>query len=707
MKKKKKTSNRQIQAILTKHFAKNPSKKFNAKELIRTLKINANKDAVNYALEQLAEKGQIISCGHFKYSKTKNAVKAKTKLQTGRIEIIRSGAGFAIMDDMEDDVFIPMKHLNTALNGDTVEIEVRKPNGRRPDGKVIKVIKRKAERFLGTTHIFRKYAVVIPDNKYVPIDINVPFNELKGAEDGDKVVVEITNWKGGRGRMPQGRVTTVLGAEGSSDIAMKGILINQGFDIEFPEEVLLETKGMKLKVNAEELKKRRDFRKVWTITIDPDTAKDFDDALSLEYLENGEYEIGVHIADVTHYVKPGTALDKEAFRRSTSVYLVDRVAPMLPEKLSNGLCSLVPNEDRFTYSAVFKFNKTGTIINRWFGKSIIHSDRRFTYEEAQDVIEGNSKEFAKEIKKLNTVAKKLRRAKFKNGAINFDSDEVKFKLDEDGTPLGVYLKVRKDAHLLVEDFMLLANKEVARYMALKDNGSVPFLYRIHDQPDPDRVSDFADFAKIMGLKMKVDTPEQIAKSYNSIVKKTETDESFKVLQRLAIRTMAKAEYNVDNIGHYGLAFDYYTHFTSPIRRYSDVLVHRILEQNLKTTKKWNKDNLQESCKHISAQERKAMDAERESIKYKQVEYMQDSVGKTFEGRISGMIAKGLFIELVESRAEGMISFDKMNEAFDLETGNYIAKGRRTGKQYRIGDPIRVVITNTDLMERKIDMVEAE
>ena len=400
-------------------------------------------------------------------------------------------------------------------------------------------------------------------------------------------------------------------------------------------------------------------------------------------------------------------MDKEAFRRSTSVYLVDRVAPMLPEKLSNGLCSLVPNEDRFTYSAVFKFNKAGAIINRWFGKSIIHSDRRFTYEEAQDVLEGNSKEYAKELKKLNTVAKKLRKDKFKNGAINFDSDEVKFKLDEDGTPLGVYLKVRKDAHLLVEDFMLLANKEVARFMALKENGSVPSVYRIHDQPDPDRVSDFADFAKIMGLKMKVDTPEQIAKSYNSIVKKTATDESFKVLQRLAIRTMAKAEYNIDNIGHYGLAFEYYTHFTSPIRRYSDVLVHRILEQNLKGTKKWNKDSLQESCKHISSQERKAMDAERESIKYKQVEYMQDSVGKTFDGRISGMIAKGLFIELTESRAEGMISFDKMKEAFDLETGNYIAKGRRTGKVYRIGDPIRVVITNTDLMERKIDMVEAE
>ncbi|MEL6989382.1 MAG: RNB domain-containing ribonuclease, partial [Bacteroidota bacterium] len=378
----------------------------------------------------------------------------------------------------------------------------RKSRGRKPDGKVIRVLKRNADRFLGSVHIFRKYAIVIPDNKFVPIDINVAFNDLKGAEDGDKVVVEIINWKGGKGKMPQGRITTVLGAEGSSDIAMKGILINQGFDIEFPEKVLRETENMKLTINEKELSRRRDFRDIWTITIDPETAKDFDDALSLEYLENGQYEIGVHIADVTHYVKPGTALDKEAYRRSTSVYLVDRVAPMLPEKLSNGLCSLVPNEDRFTYSASFTFDKSGNIIKKWFGKSIIHSDRRFTYEEAQEVLDGQRKEFVKELKKLNTVAKKLRKAKFKNGAINFDSEEVKFKLDEEGTPIGVYVKERKDAHLLVEDFMLLANKEVAAFMSRKDNGRVPFVYRIHDIPDPDKVEDFVKFAKVMGIKMQ-------------------------------------------------------------------------------------------------------------------------------------------------------------------------------------------------------------
>ena len=703
--KKKKTSNRVIQQKIHGYLSRFPKKRLNAKELIKKLKLNANKDSVQFALEQLSQAGRIFQTRDRKYKLAKNPLSPKsTSNHIGKVAMVRSGAAFIICDDLESDVFVPIKHLNSALNGDTVEVIVREAKGRRPDGKIVRVVKRQSDRFLGTVHLYRKYAVVIPDNNRIPVDIMVAFPDLNEAEDGDKVVVKVTNWEAGKKNMPQGRITSVLGQTGTSDLEMKGILINKGFDIEFAPEVMRESAKLKLKLTPEELKARKDFRNVFTITIDPDTAKDFDDAISLKYLNDGQVEVGIHIADVTHYVKPKTELDKEAFRRSTSVYLVDRVAPMLPEEISNHLCSLVPNEDRFTFSAVFRFDKGNNITKRWFGKTIIHSDRRFTYEEAQEVLEGTRDEYKKELRKLNQVAKKLRKDKFKNGAIAFESDEVKFKLDEDGTPIGVFVKERKDAHLLVEDFMLLANKEVAAYMAKKEKGAIPFVYRIHDLPDPEKVEKFSSFALELGVKMKTDSPEQIAKSFNSLIKKAQNDPALKILQSIAIRSMAKAEYNIDNIGHYGLSFDYYTHFTSPIRRYSDVLVHRILQANLTGNKKWNKTELQDQCKHISAQERKAMEAERESIKYKQVEYMKKFIGKTFKGQISGIIARGMFVELTETRSEGLLGFETMKESFEIIGSGYMVKGKRTGKIYRLGDTISVRVADANLEKRTIDLI---
>jgi ribonuclease R len=480
-------------------------------------------------------------------------------------------------------------------------------------------------------------------------------------------------------------------------------LINTGFNIEFPEDVLAETAKIKDDI-ASEVSKRRDFRDITTFTIDPHDAKDFDDALSYRVLENGNTEVGIHIADVTHYILPDTALDKEAYLRSTSVYLVDRVCPMLPEKLSNELCSLRPNEDKLTFSAVFTFNEKNDIVEKWFGKTIIHSDRRFAYEEAQLILEAGEGDFVDELIKLNQIAYHLRKKRFKNGAINFETEEVKFRLDEHGVPIEVYVKERKDTNLLIEDFMLLANKEVATYMAKKDPAAeIPYIYRIHDVPNMDKLENFALFAREMGVKMNLDTPKNIAKSFDDLIKKAEKDENLKILMPIAIRTMAKAEYSSYNIGHYGLAFEYYSHFTSPIRRYSDVLAHRILFENLTKIKRFDKERLEDQCKYISKQERKAADAERESIKYKQVEYMKNHVGEEFDGIVSGMLERGIFVEIKGMMAEGMVPFERMSESFEVESSRLRAKGMRTGKIYKMGDSVRVRILKADMEKKQIEM----
>jgi ribonuclease R len=649
------------------------------------------------------------------------------KFMEGRVDMTRTGAAYIVSEMQDTDVYVAPKHINGALHGDTVKVLLFAPPPRRhgqamrkPEGEVVEVLKRAHEFFIGTLHRNRKYALVQPDNPNMVMDIYVPLEAVGDAQDGDKVVVKITDWQEGKGRVPIGKVTQTLGAVGGNDFEMKKILVNAGFELSHTEASMAEAARIPDTISPQEIERRRDFRHILTFTIDPEDAKDFDDALSIHTLENGHIEIGVHIADVTHYLKPDTPLDKEAFRRSTSVYLVDRVSPMLPEKLSNHLCSLVPHQDRLTFSAVFTFDQKDHLVKRWFGKTVIHSAHRFSYEAAQLVLEKKPPEnvFALEIfpqldwalQTLNRMAKKMRKQREKQGAISFETEEVRFRLAQDGTPIEAYVKERKDAHMLIEDFMLLANKEVALYIDEKAKGQpeIPFVYRIHDLPDMVKVAEFARFAYELGHPMKVDTPQQIAQSYNSLMHAAKNDDRLKLLEPLAIRTMAKAVYSTNNIGHYGLGFSHYSHFTSPIRRYSDVLAHRILERNLDgKVARVDKDKLEESCKHISLQERKAADAERESVKYKQAELISRHLGEVFEGIISGMIERGIFVELPGSKAEGMIDFKGLADSYSLEDGNMRAKGRRHGRVFRMGDRLQVRVRSVDLNKRQIDLELAE
>ena len=710
----------QLQNYILKTLSENPKERFSAKAIIKKLKINNHVDSVQMALNLLVKEGDIIQVKEGKYNINKDSQNVRRREKPanndkeliGVVDMTKSGSAYILCEGTTNDVFISSRNLNSAMNGDKVKITAWTPRGRRkPEGKVVEILERSASHFLGTVRMFKNQALLIVDNVYFNLDIRIPFKELNGTDDGDKAIVKVTDWgRPGQNQFLTGTVVTNLGSAESNDIEMNGILINNGFTIDFSPELLHEAAQLEAVITDETLKNRRDFRKITTFTIDPDTAKDFDDALSLEKLDNGNIEIGVHIADVTHFVKPGTELDKEAYDRSTSVYLVDRVAPMLPEKLSNELCSLRAHEDKFTFSAVFEFDKKFNVVNEWYGKTLIHSDRRFTYEEAQEIIEAKSGEFVEELEIMNKIAYKLRADKYKNGAISFESDEVKFELDEKGKPIGLYVKQRKDAHLLVEDFMLLANKGVAKFINEKADGQeIPFVYRIHDSPDPTRLSEFALFAKELGFNMNLSTPEQIAESFNSLAAAAKENELLKLLEPLAIRTMAKAVYTTENIGHYGLGFDYYSHFTSPIRRYADVLVHRILFENLKKTKRWSKSALEDQCLHISSQERKAMTAERESIKYKAVEFLQGQEGEIFDAQISGMIDKGIFVQLKESKAEGLILFSNFRESFTLSESRLKAIGNSTRRVIRMGDSVTVKLLEADLHARQLEfeLIEEE
>ena len=646
------------------------------------------------------------------------------KLVEGIVDMTRTGAAYVVNDTMNSDIYVPQRHVNGALHGDKVVVSVfpdahrrkRDQAARKPEGEIMKVLQRATEFFIGTFRKGRQYGILVPDNPSMPVDIMIPLDMCGEAIDGEKVVVHITDWQEGRRNVPVGKVTQTLGKAGGNEFEMKKILINAGFELTHSEEAQAEANAIPDTISPQEIERRRDFRGILTFTIDPEDAKDFDDALSFQQLENGNFEIGVHIADVTHYLKPDSPLDREAYIRSTSVYLADRCLPMLPEKLSNNLCSLVPLQDRLTFSTVFEFDAKNKIIKRWFGKSVIHSDKRFSYEDAQTILDNKPSaelkaqeiypQLEEAIGHMRKIAKKMRKEREKNGAIGFESDEVRFHLDENGVPLEAFVKERKEAHMFIEDFMLLANKEVAVYMdgLGKDKQEVPFIYRIHDLPNADRVMEFARFAAELGHPIKVDTPKQIAQSFNELTVAARTDEKLKLLEPLAIRTMAKAVYSTENIGHYGLGFSHYCHFTSPIRRYSDVLAHRILDRNLEgRTDRMDKSKLEEKCKHISAQEKKAADAERESIKLKQAEFISQHIGEEFEGRISGMIEKGIFVELMDSRAEGLLDFKFMDDQYVLEEGKLRAHGRRSGHTFRMGDKVNVRIAGVNIERRQIEM----
>jgi len=707
--KPKKLSSEDLKRHILKAFIKKPKKRYNARLLASKFKLSNSKDSIEHSLKVLEEEGKLyrLEGNKFRLDRFYNEELSSApikKMITGKVDMTKSGSAYIMVPEMEADVFIPAKHINGAMNNDTVEVVISsKPWKKRPDGKVKKVIKRALKEVIGVFTNQGKYGVVSVGMNRVNLEVNIHPDHFNGAENGQKVVAKLTEFGKNQNKGLWGEIVESYEAISHNDYTMNSILLENGFTVDFPPEVLAEAELIPMTINEADLAGRKDIRETLTITIDPDTAKDFDDAISYKILENGNIELGVHIADVTHYVKPGTEIDKEAFDRATSVYLVDRVAPMLPEKLSNNLCSLVPHEDRLSFSAMFEFNQKFEIVSEWFGRTVIHSDRRFTYEEAQEIIENKAGEFSEEILKLKEIAEHLRKDKFKNGAINFESPEVKFKLDEDSKPLSLYVKERKDAHLLIEDFMLLANRKVAEFISKKESQEIPFVYRIHDEPNPDKLAMFGAFAAEFGLKLKLDTPSNIAKSFNELAKKAQEDDAFKLLMPMAIRTMAKAVYTTENIGHYGLAFSHYAHFTSPIRRYADVLVHRILFDNLNKITRLDKENLETRCNHISNRERNANDAERDSVKYKSVEFLKDKIGEQFNGMISGIIERGIFVELVDCKAEGMIGFDRFDEPFEMMDGNLKVKGKRSGTIMKVGDKMQVRVISADLDLRQIEL----
>jgi ribonuclease R len=681
------------------------------KNIFPKLLTKLSQEDIVFALTELDHKGfiQIGQKGIVKIlkSKEREQSQSRAKFVIGTADITRAGSAFVSVDGMDKDIFIPPKFVKNAMQGDSVRIRIT-VFGRRPEGEVIEVVKRSQDSFTGRLEVLEKFAFFIADETKIKTDVFVPLHSLRNAKNNDRVIVRITDWQSGT-KKPIGEVVEVLSAEHTSDYDMKMILIQNGFSIDFPNDCYIELEKYTDKISEAEIAKRVDFRNTLTFTIDPEDAKDFDDAISFKKLDNGKLEIGVHIADVSHYVREGSQLDKEAERRATSVYLPDRVCPMLPEKLSNVLCSLRPNEDKLTFSAIFEMTEEGNITHFGIAKTVIHSKRRFTYEEAQQVIETGEGDCAYELKTLDKIAKKIRAARMKNGAIAFEKDEVRFKLDETGKPLGVYLKTRKDAHLLVEDFMLLANETVAKFGSKpgKHNKQHAFVYRIHDKPDPAKLELFSSVASRFGYQVSFeDDAAQIASTLNTMLKKVEGKPEQNVIETMAIRSMAKAAYTTKNIGHYGLAMEYYTHFTSPIRRYPDVLVHRLAHELLIGGDKMiDKVELETRCKNSSLMERKAMDAEREATKYKQIEYLSDKEGEIFEGLIAGVTARGVFVEIISNKCEGMVSTELLgDEDFVYEERMMRLVGAKSKKKFQLGDKVNVKVLRADIVLRRIDMM---
>jgi len=644
-------------------------------------------------------------------SKSKNKAKSKFKSAEqhnlkGTLDITRSGMGYVVVADSTGDVLVRPGDFNNALHGDTVRVKIIKSNiatGKK-EGRITEVVSRKQTEFVGTIQIATNFAFFIPDSDKPMPDLFIPLESLKGAKNKDKVLVRMVKWEKGD-KKPVGEVMSIMKAEDVNDMAMKEILTEKGFPISFSDDVLEESERLPDTISQSEIKNRKDFREILTFTIDPVDAKDFDDAISVRILKNGLYEIGVHIADVSHYVEPETALDDEAYKRATSVYLPDRVNPMLPERISNELCSLRPHEDKLTFSAVFQMDVTGKVKQYWLGKTIIHSDHRFSYEDVQTIIETGEGKYLDEIILLNRIAQDLRSQRFKKGAINFSSQEVRFTLDEKGKPIGIVVKESKEAHQLIEEFMLMANKTVAESVSkIKVNKKpIPFPYRIHDEPDEKKLTPFMVFAKKYGHVFDVSTPEKIASSFNTMLADVKGKPEQHVLEQLGIRTMAKAAYTTENIGHYGLGFENYCHFTSPIRRYPDVQVHRILEACLNEKPVVDK-KLEEKCKHTSERERAAMECERAGNKYKQVEYMKSYVGDIFEGIISGVSSFGFWVETVLHKCEGLVSMTGLSEFddFRLIEGEYCLTGRRSGRSFRMGDKVTIRVISANLEKRQLD-----
>jgi ribonuclease R len=715
MSKEKKPKPRLLFEEVLEVFRRQQGKTLNYKQISAALKISENEDRkqLNFLLEDLASKGLLEEVERGKFR-----AKTSSKIIEGVVDMTQSGVAYVSSPDYKEDIVIAPHHTTGAMHGDTVKVKIfsRKRNDGRDEGEVIDVVKRARTEFAGTIRIENRIAFVTTDNKKFR-DFIVPKDKIGKARDGQKVVVRMTDWED-YSDLPHGEVIKVLGDVGNNDTEINAIMVEYGLPYEFPKDVERVAELIPTEITADEISRRKDFRKITTFTIDPFDAKDFDDALSVRKLENGNWEVGVHIADVSHYVKPSSILDKEGLTRATSVYLVDRVVPMLPEILSNNVCSLRPKEEKLTFSAVFELDEDAQVKKEWFGRTIINSDRRFTYEEVQEILEGKDGDFKSEIHLLDTLAKKLRAERMRNGSITFEREEVKFHLDENGNPTGVYFKVMKDSNQLIEDFMLLANRRVAEYVALgrkageekkRSDLRRPFVYRVHASPSPEKVQEFSSFVATFGYRMNSGNDKSVSSSLNKLLKDVQGKPEANMIETLAIRTMAKAIYTTENIGHYGLGFHYYTHFTSPIRRYPDVMSHRLLQYYIdidagkSAGKIPDQNEMEQECKHCSEREKAAAEAERASIKYKQVQFLQDKIGQDFDGIVSGVTEFGFFVELEGNKCEGMVHVRNLHDdRYVFEPERYCMRGMRTGKIISLGDKVRVKIKSADLIKKQID-----
>jgi len=687
-------------------YSNHSKQSFNYKQISKRLEIRntEEKKLILSIINELANSGSLTEIYTGKYK-----ISSKGGYAIGIVDLTKGGYAFIISDDVEEDIFVSQRNLNHALDGDTVKVYcfARKKN-LRPEGEVVEILHRKKSTFVGIIEISRNLAFLIPDTK-ASFDLFIPLDKLKGAKNGDKAIAKIVDWPK-KAKNPFGEIIDILGKPGKHEVEMHAILAEFGLPYKFKKEIEKEAERISETITKEEIKKRKDFRNVTTFTIDPYDAKDFDDALSIQKLKNGNWEIGVHIADVTHYIKPKTELDYEALERGSSVYLVDRVVPMLPEKLSNKVCSLRPNEEKLCYSAVFEMNNKAEVFNQWFGRTVILSDRRFTYEEAQEIIETKNGDLKEEVLKLHELAQILRQKRYENGSIAFERLEVKFNIDEFGKPLGVYYKENKESNQLIEEFMLLANKKVAEFIGKPAEGkkAKTFVYRVHDKPNSDKLQAFNKFIKRFGYNVKLNSRQNISESLNALLDSVRGKKEQNLIETLAVRSMAKAEYTTTNIGHYGLYFEYYTHFTSPIRRYPDMMVHRLLDAYLKGEKSKNKDVYEDMCEHSSDMEKKAIEAERASIKYKQVEFMMDKIGKQFTGVITGVTDWGMFVELEENKCEGLVAMRELDDDFyEFDEENYCIIGRQFKKIYQLGDQVKVEVIRADLSKKHLDFTLVE